>query len=95
VSAIVGTAATDASPPAEALPDAAVRMLDSLLASGDESRAIAGDLLVADALVTWACEAAAERWAAGDEPPEALADWCESFARRLAGTVEAAPRPAG
>jgi hypothetical protein len=88
-------AATDASPPAEALSDAAVRMLERLLASGDESRAIAGDLLVTDALVTWACEAAAEQWAAGDAPPEALAHWCESFARRLAGTVDAAPRSAG
>jgi hypothetical protein len=80
---------------ADALADAAERTLRRLLDSGDESRAIAGDLLVADALVTWACEAAAEQWATGDAPAAALEDWCDAFARRLGGIAGAALRPTG
>ncbi len=44
----------------ETLADAAAEALRNLLTSGCETRASAPDLLVVDALVTYACEVAAE-----------------------------------
>lgn len=61
------------------------RALRDLLARGDHSRAIAQDLLAIDALVTYACEAAAEAWEKrGVADADALTDWCEGFAEQLA-----------
>lgn len=69
----------------EVLAAASERALRDLLARGDHSRAIAQDLLAIDALVTYACEAAAESWekrASADA--ETLTGWCEGFAEQLA-----------
>lgn len=72
--------------PASALAAAAERALAGLLAHDDRSRAIAADLLAIDALVTYACEAAAESGARADD----LALWCADFAARLARSRTAA-----
>ena len=61
------------------------RALRELLARGDRSRAIAQDLLAIDALVTYACEAAAESWEKrGVADTDTLTDWCEGFAEQIA-----------
>ncbi|MGH7448341.1 MAG: hypothetical protein ACRELT_12315 [Longimicrobiales bacterium] len=68
---------------ADALADAARSCLRDALAAGDD-RAAALHLLAADALITYACEAAA------DDGPEALAALAEAWsAERLAYLVEA------
>jgi hypothetical protein len=78
----------------DVLATAAQRALRDLLARGDHSRAIAQDLLAIDALVTYACEAAAESWEKGDAADtDTLTDWCEGFAEHLA-RVGATPIPA-
>ena len=69
----------------EVLAAASERALRDLLSRGDHSRAIAQDLLAIDALVTYACEAAAESWEkAGGVDTDALTDWCEGFAKQIA-----------
>ena len=69
----------------EVLATASERALRDLLARGDHSRAIAHDLLAIDALVTYACEAAAESWEKrGPADTDTLADWCEGFAKQIA-----------
>jgi hypothetical protein len=76
----------------------AERELRILLARGDHSRAIAQDLLAIDALVTYACEAAAEAWEKpGLADTDTLADWCEGFADQLArvGATSIAVKPGG
>lgn len=73
----------------------ALRRLESLIAGGDHSRAVAGELLAVDALVTYACEHAAERWQSGELSGDALVEWCERFAARiaeLAGATSAGSR---
>lgn len=66
--------------PASALPEAAVttaeEVLGRLLAAGDTTRATALDLLVVDALVTYAFEAAAE-------DPSSIADRARAAMERL------------
>lgn len=73
----------------------ALQRLESLIAGGDHSRAVAGELLAVDALVTYACEHAAERWQSGELSEDALVEWCERFAARiaeLAGATSAGSR---
>jgi hypothetical protein len=84
--ALLGAAADAAADDAhEVLAAVAERELRNLLARGDHSRAIAQDLLAIDALVTYACEAAAESWEKrGPADADTLADWCEGFAAQLA-----------
>lgn len=72
----------------------ALRRLESLIAAGDHSRAIAGELLAVDALVTYACEHAAERWRNGELSESSLVEWCERFAARIAQLAGAASAPA-
>jgi hypothetical protein len=69
----------------DVLASASERALRDLLARGDHSRAIAQDLLAIDALVTYACEAAAESWEKrGAADADTLTAWCEEFAEQLA-----------
>lgn len=69
----------------DVLAAASERALRDLLARGDHSRAIAQDLLAIDALVTYACEAAAEAWERrGIADPDTLTEWCEGFAEQIA-----------
>jgi len=65
--------------PHEHLARAADQRLTKLLERGDSSRAIAADLLAIDALVTYACEAAAD-----ELDPQTLVEWAEAFAKRIA-----------
>lgn len=58
VEAVAG-ASTDASEPVAALTEAALRALHRAMAAEGGARAAGFDLLVADGLVTYACEAAA------------------------------------
>ena len=62
----------------------ALQRLESLIAAGDHTRAVAGELLAVDALVTYACEHAAERWQGGELSEHSLVAWCERFAARIA-----------
>jgi hypothetical protein len=82
----------------DVLASASERALRDLLARGDHSRAIAQDLLAIDALVTYACEAAAEAWEKrGIADADALTDWCEGFAAQLAraGSTSTSAEPRG
>lgn len=63
------------------------RLLSALLARGSATRDVALDLLVADALVTYAFEAAAEQ-------PESLEPRADEAMRRLS-TLPEEPGPAG
>jgi hypothetical protein len=82
----LAAASGKAGAPADVLADAAIATLEGLLARGDHTRAIAHDLLAVDALVTCACQAAAEQWQESDAQPAELIDWCESLAVRIAST---------
>ena len=66
------------------LDQVALQRLERLIAAGDHSRAVAGELLAVDALVTYACEHAAERWQSGELSESSLVEWCERFATRIA-----------
>lgn len=79
--------APDGPPVNEELALLALQRLDNLIAAGDHSRAIAAELLAVDALVTYACEAAAERWRNGELGDDALTKWCDEFAARIAGVA--------
>ena len=72
----------------------ALQRLESLIAAGDHSRAVAGELLAVDALVTYACEHAAERWQSGELSESSLVEWCERFAARIAELAGATSAPA-
>jgi len=92
-----GMPAAPGEPVHEALALVAEQRLSELLARGDHSRAIAADLLAIDALVTYACEAAAEAM-----DTQELAGWSEGFAQRIAalgggsaGVASAAESEAG
>ncbi|CAN5347659.1 hypothetical protein BH23GEM2_BH23GEM2_08210 [soil metagenome] len=71
----------------EELEQLAVQRLGDLIARGNHSREVAAELLAVDALVTYACEAAVERWEHGELSEEALRRWCEQFATRIAGVA--------
>jgi hypothetical protein len=71
------------------LEELALGRLERLIAGGDHTRAVAGELLAVDALVTYACEAAVERWQSGELTRDALVQWCERFAMRIAGIAGA------
>lgn len=73
----------------EACALAAERTLRDVLARHDHTRAVARELLAADALATHACEAAASERAAD---PAELEKWCEQLIGRFAAVLnEAAP----
>jgi hypothetical protein len=78
---VVAAFGPDATRPSAELPERAIRtaerMLERMLASGDTSRATAMDLLVVDALVTYAFEAAAD-------DPASIADRARAAMERLA-----------
>lgn len=79
---------------ARELEQIALQRLESLIAAGDHSRAVAGELLAVDALVTYACEHAAERWQSGELNESSLVAWCGRFAARIAELAEATSVPA-
>ena len=68
----------------------ALQRLEGLIAGGDHTRAVAGELLAVDALVTYACERATEQWRSGELSEDALVEWCERFATRIAELAAAA-----
>lgn len=83
---VVRLAPTVADPGLEHL---ALQRLEKLIGAGDHTRAVAAELLAIDALVTYACEAAVERWQRGELGEDELTQWCEQFARRIAGVAGA------
>ena len=72
----------------------ALQRLESLITAGDHTRTIAGELLAVDALVTYACEHAGERWQRGELSESSLVQWCERFAARIADLAGATSAPA-
>lgn len=84
---LVASEAQAGAPIDEQLARLAVRRLGDLVEAGDHSRAIAGELLAVDALVTYACEAAAERWRSGQLTDSELTEWCRELAARVAGVA--------
>lgn len=77
-------AASESAPVAAALLHAGESLLRTILGSGSTQRDAALDLLTADALVTYAFEAAAST-------PELLDDQAATAMRAIAGVVDASP----
>ena len=80
VSSLAAASLASSSDPSDAMADAGVRLLDGVLSSPPMTRAHALDLLAADALLTFAFEAAAA-------DPARLATRADDAMRRIASSA--------